>query len=254
VLSNPAGQIEVTNRRSRRSKYPRKYKDQKDSFDFLSKRLALNSALPHFRRHSLKEVLTNPAVVSQMKDTKSYKEVQALETFFSMLSTVSAPFGCSFEDQDALPDAALFALLLKTLPPIPQTSHLLHFGPAMSDLGSSLSVRRLLSVWLLTFRAQALAGPLHCLRGKYEFQRKPFSNSLCDPPCLPCVLRVASKVVLSPRQQGSIIFSPVIGSLAAVKHTSTFQLCCTLFAVSVTKLLDLFLIRAHLLKPMILLQ
>ncbi|GAQ80708.1 eukaryotic release factor eRF1 domain1/Pelota-like [Klebsormidium nitens] len=38
-------------------------------------------------KHSLKEVLTNPAVVTQMKDTKSYKEVRALEDFFAMLSS-----------------------------------------------------------------------------------------------------------------------------------------------------------------------
>lgn len=101
----------------------------------------------------------------------------------------------------------VFTLLLKSSHPIPWTLHLVHFGPAMSDLGSSLSVCRLLS-----FASDVLgSGPSRISalsRGICEFQRKPISYSLCNPPCLFSVHRVASEVVLSSKETGQRDFLP----------------------------------------------
>ena len=41
-------------------------------------------------KHALKEVLSAPAVMSKIKDTKAAREVRALETFYSMLTLDSA--------------------------------------------------------------------------------------------------------------------------------------------------------------------
>ncbi|MQL72813.1 hypothetical protein Taro_005159, partial [Colocasia esculenta] len=41
-------------------------------------------------RHSLKEVLDAPGIMSLIKDTKAAQEVRALKDFFSMLSNVSS--------------------------------------------------------------------------------------------------------------------------------------------------------------------
>ncbi|XP_058098799.1 uncharacterized protein LOC131243424 [Magnolia sinica] len=54
-----------------------------------------------FKRHSLREVLDAPNVMTLIKDTKAAQEVQALKDFFDMLSNVEADEAC-LNDQGTL--------------------------------------------------------------------------------------------------------------------------------------------------------